>query len=415
MGKFLDRLQHAWNLFTNPEYRDYGRYESSSDRPDRVRLTLNTERTQLAAMSLRIAIDVAQITYRHAQLDQNESYTGTVDSGLNRCLNVEANLDQEAEAFIRDLVLSLCDEGVVAVVPTDTTINPQVSEAYDIKTLRVAKIISWEPDRVKVDIYNQRTGRHEQLWCDKSSTAIIDNPLYTVMNNPNSTLRRLTRKLALLDLIDEQSASGKLDLIFQLPYTIRGDNKAQIVEKRRTDLEKQLTGSKYGIAYVDATERITQLNRPAENNLLAQIEILSAQVYNEIGIAKEVIDGNADTHVMLNYDNRVVEPIAAAIVNEMTRKFLSKTAITQGKRIIYIRDPFKRMAVDQIAEIADKFRRNEIMSSNELRQKVGLIPVTDPDADELRNPNLNKPVASVEGVENQPSTKNEVADQNETG
>lgn len=357
-------------------------------------------------MSLRIAIDVAQITYRHAQLDQNESYTDTIESGLNRCLNIEANLDQESEAFFRDLVLSICDEGVIAVVPTDTTINPMITESYDIKTIRVGKITKWEPERVRVDLYNQKTGLHEQIWCDKSATAIIENPLYTVMNNPNSTLRRLTRKLTLLDLVDEQSASGKLDIIFQLPYTLRGQSKREQAAKRRDDLEKQLSGSKYGVAYVDATERITQLNRPAENNLLTQIEMLSAQVYNEIGIAKAVIDGDADENVMLNYDNRVVEPIAAAIVNEMTRKFLSKTAITQGKRVIYVRDPFKRMPVSQIAEVADKFGRNEIMAPNEFRSKVGLRPVKDPEANELRNRNLNKQTAPAEeGEEHQPNTE----------
>ena len=409
-----DRIQHAWNAFTkSPDrwaYRDDG--PSYGDRPDRVRLAINTGRTQLAAMYLRIAIDCAQLTYRHAKIDQNERYTETVNSRMNNCFNIEANLDQESGAFFRDLVLSLCDEGVVAVVPVDTTINPAVSGAFDITTMRVGRIVDWKPERVLVDLYNQRTGIHEQLWVDKRTTAIIENPLYTVMNAPNSTLMRLNRKLNLLDYVDEQTSSGKLDLIIQLPYTLRTESKRTQAENRRKDIEMQLSGSKYGIAYIDGTERVTQLNRPAENNLLAQVELLSTQVYSEVGIAKSVIDGDADEMAMLNYHNRVIEPIASAISKEFTRKFLTKTAITQGQRVLFFMDPFKLVPISQIAEIADKFTRNEIMSPNEIRPIVGLKPVNDPEADELRNRNLNKQLSPDEAA--QPTTTEEESNQNET-
>ena len=413
-NSLIDRIQHAWNAFTkSPDrwaYRDDG--PSYGDRPDRVRLAINTGRTQLAAMYLRIAIDSAQLTYRHAKIDQNERYTETVNSRMNNCFNIEANLDQESGAFFRDLVLSLCDEGVVAVVPVDTTINPAVSGAFDITTMRVGRIVDWKPERVLVDLYNQRTGIHEQLWVDKRTTAIIENPLYTVMNAPNSTLMRLNRKLNLLDYVDEQTSSGKLDLIIQLPYTLRTESKRTQAENRRKDIEMQLSGSKYGIAYIDGTETITQLNRPAENNLLAQVELLSAQVYSEVGIAKAVIDGNADEIAMLNYHNRVIEPIASAISKEFTRKFLTKTAITQGQRILFFMDPFKLVPISQIAEIADKFTRNEIMSPNEIRPIVGLKPVNNPEADELRNRNLNKQLSPDEAA--QPTTTEEESNQNET-
>ena len=409
-----DRIQHAWNAFTkSPDrwaYRDDG--PSYGDRPDRVRLAINTGRTQLAAMYLRIAIDSAQLTYRHAKIDQNERYTETINSRMNNCFNIEANLDQESGAFFRDLVLSLCDEGVVAVVPVDTTINPSVSGAFDITTMRVGRIVDWKPERVLVDLYNQITGIHEQIWVDKRTTAIIENPLYTVMNAPNSTLMRLNRKLNLLDYVDEQTSSGKLDLIIQLPYTLRTESKRTQAENRRKDIEMQLSGSKYGIAYIDGTERITQLNRPAENNLLAQVELLSTQVYSEVGIAKAVIDGNADEMAMLNYHNRVIEPIASAISKEFTRKFLTKTAITQGQRILFFMDPFKLVPISQIAEIADKFTRNEIMSPNEIRPIVGLKPVNNPEADELRNRNLNKQLSPDEAA--QPTTTEEESNQNET-
>ena len=413
-NSLIDRIQHAWNAFTkSPDrwaYRDDG--PSYGDRPDRVRLAINTGRTQLAAMYLRIAIDSAQLTYRHAKIDQNERYTETINSRMNNCFNIEANLDQESGAFFRDLVLSLCDEGVVAVVPVDTTINPAVSGAFDITTMRVGRIVDWKPERVLVDLYNQLTGIHEQLWVDKRTTAIIENPLYTVMNAPNSTLMRLNRKLNLLDYVDEQTSSGKLDLIIQLPYTLRTESKRTQAENRRKDIEMQLSGSKYGIAYIDGTETITQLNRPAENNLLAQVELLSAQVYSEVGIAKAVIDGNADEIAMLNYHNRVIEPIASAISKEFTRKFLTKTAITQGQRILFFMDPFKLVPISQIAEIADKFTRNEIMSPNEIRPIVGLKPVKDPEADELRNRNLNKQLSPDEAA--QPTTTEEESNQNET-
>ena len=413
-NSLIDRIQHAWNAFTkSPDrwaYRDDG--PSYGDRPDRVRLAINTGRTQLAAMYLRIAIDSAQLTYRHAKIDQNERYTETINSRMNNCFNIEANLDQESGAFFRDLVLSLCDEGVVAVVPVDTTINPAVSGAFDITTMRVGRIVDWKPERVLVDLYNQRTGIHEQLWVDKRTTAIIENPLYTVMNAPNSTLMRLNRKLNLLDYVDEQTSSGKLDLIIQLPYTLRTESKRTQAENRRKDIEMQLSGSKYGIAYIDGTETITQLNRPAENNLLAQVELLSAQVYSEVGIAKSVIDGDADEMAMLNYHNRVIEPIASAISKEFTRKFLTKTAITQGQRVLFFMDPFKLVPISQIAEIADKFTRNEIMSPNEIRPIVGLKPVKDPEADELRNRNLNKQLSPDEAA--QPTTTEEESNQNET-
>lgn len=413
-NSLIDRIQHAWNAFTkSPDrwaYRDDG--PSYGDRPDRVRLAINTGRTQLAAMYLRIAIDSAQLTYRHAKIDQNERYTETVNSRMNNGFNIEANLDQESGAFFRDLVLSLCDEGVVAVVPVDTTINPAVSGAFDIITMRVGRIVDWKPERVLVDLYNQRTGIHEQLWVDKRTTAIIENPLYTVMNAPNSTLMRLNRKLNLLDYVDEQTSSGKLDLIIQLPYTLRTESKRTQAENRRKDIEMQLSGSKYGIAYIDGTETVTQLNRPAENNLLAQVELLSTQVYSEVGIAKSVIDGDADEMAMLNYHTRVIEPIASAISKEFTRKFLTKTAITQGQRVLFFMDPFKLVPIGQIAEIADKFTRNEIMSPNEIRPIVGLKPVKDPEADELRNRNLNKQLSPDEAA--QPTTTEEESNQNET-
>ena len=413
-NSLIDRIQHAWNAFTkSPDrwaYRDDG--PSYGDRPDRVRLAINTGRTQLAAMYLRIAIDSAQLTYRHAKIDQNERYTETVNSRMNNGFNIEANLDQESGAFFRDLVLSLCDEGVVAVVPVDTTINPAVSGAFDIITMRVGRIVDWKPERVLVDLYNQRTGIHEQLWVDKRTTAIIENPLYTVMNAPNSTLMRLNRKLNLLDYVDEQTSSGKLDLIIQLPYTLRTESKRTQAENRRKDIEMQLSGSKYGIAYIDGTETVTQLNRPAENNLLAQVELLSTQVYSEVGIAKSVIDGDADEMAMLNYHTRVIEPIASAISKEFTRKFLTKTAITQGQRVLFFMDPFKLVPISQIAEIADKFTRNEIMSPNEIRPIVGLKPVKDPEADELRNRNLNKQLSPDEAA--QPTTTEEESNQNET-
>ena len=413
-NSLIDRIQHAWNAFTkSPDrwaYRDDG--PSYGDRPDRVRLAINTGRTQLAAMYLRIAIDSAQLTYRHAKIDQNERYTETINSRMNNCFNIEANLDQESGAFFRDLVLSLCDEGVVAVVPVDTTINPAVSGAFDITTMRVGRIVDWKPERVLVDLYNQITGIHEQLWVDKRTTAIIENPLYTVMNAPNSTLMRLNRKLNLLDYVDEQTSSGKLDLIIQLPYTLRTESRRTQAENRRKDIEMQLSGSKYGIAYIDGTERVTQLNRPAENNLLAQVELLSTQVYSEVGIAKSVIDGDADEMAMLNYHNRVIEPIASAISKEFTRKFLTKTAITQGQRVLFFMDPFKLVPISQIAEIADKFTRNEIMSPNEIRPIVGLKPVEDPEADELRNRNLNKQLSPDEAA--QPTTTEEESNQNET-
>lgn len=388
---FGDRLKHAWNAFTSrsPTQQHVESF-SYGYRPDRMRLTRGNERSIITAIYNRIAIDVAQIDIKHVRLDGNDRYIETMESGLNNILSVEANIDQTGREFVRDIVMSMCDEGAVALVPVDTTLNPNVTGSYDIETMRVGKILQWYPKHVRLSVYNDNTGKHQEIIMPKSIVAIIENPLYSVMNEPNSILQRLIRKLNLLDVIDEQSGSGKLDLIIQLPYVIKSQSRKEQAEARRKDIEMQLAGSKYGIAYTDGTERITQLNRPAENNLMNQIDFLWNMLYSQLGMTKEIFDGTADEKATLNYYNRTIEPFLSTIVESMRRTFLTKTARTQGQSIMFFRDPFKLVPIDNIAEIADKFTRNEIMTSNEIRQIVGMKPSTDPKADELVNSNLNQ-------------------------
>lgn len=390
---FGSRLIHAWNAFlgrdTTSGYRDIG--VSYSNRPDRVRFSRGNERSIVTSLFNRIAMDVSSIDIKHVRLDENERYTETIESGLNNCLTTEANLDQTGRAFVQDVVMSMLDEGCVAIVPIDTTLDPRVTNSYDILTMRTGKILEWYPDHVKVRVYNERTGRKEDIVVSKKSVAIIENPLYSVINEPNSTMQRLIRKLSLLDVTDEQTASGKLDLIIQLPYIIKTEARRKQAEDRRREIENQLASSKYGIAYTDGTERITQLNRSVENNLMKQIEYLTSMLYGQLGISQSVMDGTADEKTMLNYNNRTIEPIVSAIVDEMKRKFLTKTARSQRQSIAFFRDPFKLVPVNEIAEIADKFTRNEIASSNEIRQIIGFKPSKDPKADELRNSNISQP------------------------
>lgn len=391
---FLDRLQHGWNAFIMNKdptynYQDYGM--SYSYRPDRPRLTRGNERSIVTAIYNRIALDVAAITIKHCRIDENGRFVENIDSSLNKCLNLEANIDQTGRAFIQDVVMSMLDEGVVALVPIDTSIDPLISGSFDILSMRTGKIVQWYPSHVKVNVYNDKTGVKEDIILPKNKVGIIENPLFAVINEPNSTMQRLIRKLSLLDIVDEQSSAGKLDLIIQLPYVIKSNARRQQAEERRKDIEMQLSGSKYGIAYTDGTERITQLNRPVENNLLKQIEYLTNMLYSQLSFHQSILDGTADEKTMLNYNNRTIEPIVSAIVDEMKRKFLSKTARTQSQTITYFRDPFKLVPVNDIAEIADKFTRNEIMTSNEIRQIVGLKPHDDPKADRLVNSNISQP------------------------
>lgn len=388
---FIDRLQHGWNAFMNRDPTNY-RYDygvSYASRPDRMRFTRGNERSIVTAVYNRIALDVAAIDIQHCKLDENNRFISTVDSKLNNCLRIEANIDQTGKAFIQDVVMSMLDEGCVAIVPVDTTFDPKTTGSYDILTMRTGKILEWRPNTVRVRVYNDRTGNKEELILPKSTVGIIENPLFAVINEPNSTMQRLIRKLNLLDVIDEQSGSGKLDLIIQLPYVIKTEARRQQAENRRKDIEMQLAGSKYGIAYTDATERITQLNRSVDNNLMKQIEYLTSMLYSQLGITQSILDGTADEKTMLNYYDRTIAPIITAIVDEMKRKFLTKTARAQSQSISFFRDPFKLVPVNDIAEIADKFTRNEIMTSNEIRQIVGMKPSDDPKADELRNSNLN--------------------------
>lgn len=388
-----DRLQHAWNAFvyndntyTNPQ--NLGGF--STFKPDRVHFSRGVEKSIVTSVYNRLALDVASLAIKHVRLDENGRYMEEVNSGLQNCLNVEANIDQTGRAFLQDVVMSMLDEGCVAIVPVDTTVNPAVSGSYEINTLRTGKILEWYPAHVRIRVYNDKKGIHEEITLPKSSVAIIENPLYAVINEPNSTMQRLIRKLNLLDVVDEQTSSGKLDLIIQLPYVIKSEARRRQAEERRKDIEMQLSGSKYGIAYTDGTERITQLNRPAENNLMKQVEYLTGMLYSQLGLTQSIMDGSADDKTMLNYYNRTIEPIIAAIVDEMKRKFLTKTARSQRQTVMYFRDPFKLVPVNEIAEIADKFTRNEIMTSNEIRQIVGMKPADDPSADELRNKNLNQ-------------------------
>lgn len=399
---FGSRLMHAWNAFTNrdPTYpRTLG--ESYYNRPDRVQFTRGNERSIATAVYNRIAMDVAAVEIRHVKLDENMRYSSDIDSGLNKCLNLEANIDQTGRAFIQDVVMSMLDEGCVAIVPVDTSMDPTVSGSYSIDSMRTGKIVQWYPQHVKVRLYNDRTGKKQEVTLPKSTVAIIENPLYAVINEPNSTMQRLIRKLSLLDVTDEQTASGKLDLIIQLPYVIKTQSKRDEAERRRKEIERQLAGSKYGIAYADGTERITQLNRSVENNLMKQIEYLTEMLYSQLGITQTVMDGTADERTMLNYNNRSIEPIVSAIVDELKRKFLTKTARSQGQSIMMFRDPFKLVPVNNIAEIADKFTRNEIMTSNEFRQVIGMKPSDDPKADQLVNANISQPKEEYEEQETQ--------------
>lgn len=387
------RFKNAWNAFRNREptkvFQDIG--YGYSYRPDRFRLTRGNERSIVTSVYNRIALDVAAIDIQHVQLDAEGQFCDVVQSGLNNCLSTEANLDQTGRAFIQDAVMSMMDEGCIAIVPVDTDDDPDDTTGYQILSMRVGRIRDWYPKHVRVELYNEEKGRKQDIVVPKSTVAIVENPLYAVINEPNSTMQRLIRKLNLLDAVDEQSSSGKLDLIIQLPYVIKTETRRKQAEKRRKDIEQQLAGSKYGIAYTDSTERITQLNRSLENNLMKQIEYLTSMLYSQLGITQSILDGTADDKTMLNYYNRTIEPIIAAIVDEMKRKFLSKTARSQNKSIKFFRDPFKLVPVADLAEISDKFTRNEIATSNEIRQVIGWKPSNDPKADELRNSNLSQP------------------------
>ena len=388
----ITRIQRGWNAFRNrdptTDYRDYG--ESYYYRPDRPMFTRGNERSIATSVYNRIALDASSIVIQHVRLDENSRFSSVINSGLNNCLNLDANLDQTGRAFLQDAVMSMLDEGCVALVPVITDVNPDDTSSYEILSMRTGRIIEWRPAHVKVRAYNELTGRKEDLILPKSTVAIVENPLYAVINEPNSTMQRLIRKLSLLDVTDEQTASGKLDLIIQLPYVIKTPARQQQAEDRRKAIEMQLASSKYGIAYTDGTERITQLNRPAENNLMKQIEYLTNLLYSQLGITQTIMDGTADDKTMLNYYSRTIEPIVSAIVDELKRKFLTKTARSQGQSIMFFRDPFKLVPVNDLAELADKFTRNEIMTSNEIRQIVGMKPSDDPKADELKNSNISE-------------------------
>lgn len=397
--RFSDRLKHAWNAFTSRDPTPpiqptvYGGF---SYRPDRLYRYRGGERSVVASIITRIAIDAAAIDMKHVKQDEEGRYLQDMKSGLNNILTLEANIDQTSRDFLQDLVQSLLEEGSICAVPVETSIDPRYSDSYQINTMRVGKIVQWYPKHVKVELYNEETGKHQEIILPKKMVAIVPNPLYAVMNEPNSTLQRLIRKLALLDVVDEQSSSGKLDLIIQLPYVVKSTTRKEQAEERRKQIETQLTGSKYGIAYTDGTERITQLNRPVENNLLNQVEYLTNMLYGQLGITEEVLKGTADEKTMLNYYNRTIEPILSAISLEFKRKFLTKTARSQGQSIEFYRDPFRLVPVNDMAEIADKFTRNEIMTSNEVRQAIGMKPSDDPKADELVNSNLySDPSAGV--------------------
>jgi len=405
---FSDRLKHAWNAFMNRdppsiryEYQDIG--IGSTYRPDRPRLSRGNERSLITSAYNRIATDCAAIAINHVKLDQNGRFLSTINSGLNNCLTLEANKDQTGRAFIQDAVLSMFDEGVVALVPIDTSFNPKISASYDINTMRTGQVLDWHPDHVKVRVYNDHTGLKEDIVLPKSMVAIIENPFFAVMNEPNSIYQRITRKLNLLDVIDEQSGAGKLDLIIQLPYALKSQARMDQAEERRKQIVDQLANSKYGIAYTDSTEKITQLNRSIENHLMEQVQYLIDMLYSQLGLTKEILEGTANEQAMMNYNNRTIEPIMSAITDELRRKFLTKTARSQRQSIVFFKDPFKLVPVTNLADIADKFTRNEIMSSNEIRQIVGMKPIDDAKADELRNKNINasdgQEFASTKGQE----------------
>ncbi len=404
MPSLIDRFKSSWNAFFNNKDPSYYPVQgpSYSYRPDRIRLQPGNERTIVTAILNRIALDVASVDIEHARTDGDNQYLETIDDGLNKCLTLSANLDQTGRAFIQDLVMSMLDEGCVAVVPTSTSVNPKTNSSYDIYAMRVGKILEWFPENVRVRVYNEKTAQKEDLVLPKKMLAIIENPLYAVMNEPNSTLRRLVRKLTLLDVIDEKTGSDKIDLIIQLPYTIKTEARRQEAEKRRKEIEAQLVGSKYGIAYADAAEKITQLNRPVENSLMGQIEYLVKLLYSQLGMTEEVMNGTANEATMLNYYNRTVEPILAAICTEMKRKWLTSTAITQGQSIKYFKDPFKLVTVNSIAEIGERFTRNAIMSPNEIRAILGIKPTGNPDSDEVRNRNLDNDGEEPAEIQNGP-------------
>ena len=403
---FGSRLKHAWNAFFNKDPTVNWRTldGGSTIRPDRARFSRGHERSIVTAVYNRIAMDSASVDIKHVKLDENNRFIDTVKSGLNNCFDIEANIDQTGRAFVQDIVMSMIDEGCIAIVPTDTDDDPtylgndKMPGSFDVITMRTGRIIEWFPSKIRVEVYNERTGKKEQIIMPKHSVCIIENPLYAVMNEPNSTLQRLIRKLNILDVIDEQSGSGKLDLIIQLPYLVKTETKKRQAEERRLQIEQQLKESKYGIAYIDGTEHITQLNRSVENNLMTQIEYLTSMLYSQLGITQTILDGTADDTTMLNYYNRTIEPILSAITDEMKRKFLTKTARAQGHSVEFFRDPFRLVPVSQLAEIADKFTRNAIMTSNEMRQITGMKPSDDPDADVLRNKNLNMDKNAIENV-----------------
>ena len=413
------RVKRAWNAFLNrdpPSDRNYSYYGGYSYRPFYDRKGRAIDKTIITAILSRIAVDVSSITIQHVKLDENGRYDETINSDLNACFNLSANIDQTGRAFIQDIVLSMLEEGVVAVVPVDTDLNPMTTDSYKIYSMRVGTIIEWFPNHVRVRLYNDRTGEKEEITLPKRMVAIVTNPFYAVMNEPNGTMQRLIRKLNLLDAVDEQSSSGKLDLIIQLPYVIKNDLRRQQAEERRKQIEDQLTGSKYGIAYTDGTERITQLNRSLDNNLLAQVEYLTNMAYSQLTITQEIMNGTADETAMTNYYSRTIEPIVSAIVDEFKRKFLTKTARSQNQSIVFFRDPFKLVPIGTVADMADKFTRNEIMSSNEFRQVIGLKPSKDPAADELRNKNLNQTPGQEEAMAaGKEAVKSELDETNEEG
>lgn len=403
MARF-GRLRHAWNVFTSQDRKDrisswpYYGTGNSGRRPDRGRLLIPNERSMISSIYTRLSIDVASVDMRHVRLDSENRYKEDIDSGLNNCLTVEANIDQAARAFRQDIAMTLFDRGVCALVPVDTTISPETNGGYDIITLRVGEVMQWFPKHVRLSLYNEETAQREEITLAKTAVAIVENPLYSVMNEPNSTLQRLLHKLNLLDSLDDKTAAGKLDIIIQLPYVIKSEARRQQAEQRRKDIEFQLAGSQYGIAYTDGTEKITQLNRPAENNMMAQIEYLTEMLYGQLGLTEEVMNGTADEKAMLNYWNRTIEPVLTAMAEAMRRTFLTKTARTQKQSVEFFRDPFRLVPIENIAEIADKFTRNEIMTSNEMRQVVGMAPHPDPKADQLLNSNMPQGSPTPTGV-----------------
>lgn len=387
---FTDRLQHAWNAFMGRNVAPINIGYGSTRNPGMAQFTRENARSIISPIYTRIAVDVSSLTVQHARLDANGRFKEAMESSLNECFTVQANIDQTGRAFMQDIVMSMLDEGVVAVVPVETEDDPTIKNSFDITNLRTGKILEWYPQHVKVRLYNEQTGLKEDITLPKKMVAIIENPFYSVMNEPNSTMQRLRKKLLMIDAIDEQNSSGKLNMIIQLPYIVKSQGRLDQATKRREQIENQLVNSQHGIAYIDGTEKVIQLNRSVENNLLEQIQYLTDQLYNQLGMPKGVFDGTADEQTMINYQTRTIEPIASAIINEMERKFLTKTARTRGQAIMFFNDPFKLVPVSQMAEIADKFTRNEILSSNEIRQIIGYKPADDPKADELRNKNLNQ-------------------------